>query len=138
MGNYKPYGHRQITVGTVTTPIGLDDTIKTLYYGFGGTNTTKSLFDTTTNLVYTPATGKEYIIYGLILIGNATASWAKAFVGLTLDSTETPLMYMYNPTAGVTEYSINQITIPATDYLTIDAGSTNVLLALAIGIERET
>ncbi len=140
MGNYKPIALESITVGGVTRGIPGHGKIKVLISTAKST-TGDSFHEIHTDVVYTPLTGKRFVLYGIILYSGATARSFKLYESVSVDSTTQAINIMLFQDAGnqmIQEYADHiQHDIESGNFLTAKVGNTSgaYFLCIAVGAE---
>ncbi len=135
MGNYKPFGHSQLSIKPVTRPINVA-TLKILYFFSLGAGA-KSLFDLETQLVYTVPASKKFVTYGFITVTIATTGTKQVFEGDTLNGIDTLKTTYTTPALAISHENWNpDAEFAATKYVTIDDSAATMLSVFCYGHEE--
>ncbi len=135
MANYKPYGHKIITIGTVSESFSKSQIIKFLFFNHNGLQAPKSMLDMATNAVYQVPSGKTFQTLGLISRTNGTNGVNTIYQADTEDAT-TLAKLTWSHGAQATSREFNPLfTIASEKYITSDPASGNVYHHQLIGYE---
>ncbi len=136
MPNYKPYGYKELRIGTVAKNIPENSVIKTLYKNLNLITTPLSLVDAVDDAVYVVPSGKTFKTYGILVWHNAVSTNLAIHEGATENAETTPKWDINTLNIVTQDQFFVELSFAEDKYITADQDAQTVYSVWLLGYEE--